>query len=349
LPADGKRLTFPHGEEIEAKPNAAGKSMRTTLQFRTFGGFLSLLLLCSSATEKSSPSGLPADVSMNASAGRGGVLIVTLRLEGGEELPFVVDTGTSGTLIDQSVAPKLGKSLGTETFQSWGVVHTNRVYAMPKLYLGNTPLMTGSRVVAYDFKKQSDDEGRSVMGILGFDVLKHYCLQLDFAAGKLRFLDDELADKQNWGKTFPIVALNSKDARPAVAENLFGAQGSHSLIDSGCSFDGWLMPKWFQQWTNQAVPPATGEARSPDGRFGGEKYPFVDVEEKDVESDGIGLHFLARHLVTLDFPKRTMYLKRQSIGPLPDPRLKTTPMEALEPLIQSVLQEDGQSRAKPRH
>ncbi len=30
----------------------------------------------------------------------------------------------------------------------------------------------------------------------------------------------------------------------------------------------------------------------------------------------MGIRFLARHLVTLDFPERTMYLKRTSIGPL---------------------------------
>ena len=60
------------------------------------------------------------------------------------------------------------------------------------------------------------------MGILGIDVLEHYCIQLDFAAGKMRFLDDQHADKSAWGKAFPIVPLNEQDPRPAVAENLFG-------------------------------------------------------------------------------------------------------------------------------
>jgi hypothetical protein len=279
-------------------------------------------------------------VSINGDAGRGGGLIVTVRLEDGEELPFLLDTGTSFTLIAESLEPKLGSPLGKSVFQSWGVLHTNTIYATPKLYLGNTPLMTSRHIVAYDFKKEVDANGHPIMGMLGFDVLKHYCLQLDFAAGKIHFPDDQRANKQNWGRAFPIVALNFRDARPAVAQNLFGAQGPHSLIDSGYSSDGWLIPKWFQQWTNQAVPPANGEARSPDGKFGGEKFPFVDLQENYVESDGIGLRFLARHRVTLDFPKRTMYLQRQSIGPLPDPRLKTTPMEALDPMIKAVLQQD---------
>jgi len=97
---------------------------------------------------------------------------------------------------------------------------------------------------------------------------------------------------------------------------------------------------YFQQWTNHAKPPALGEARSPDGFFGGEKYPHVSLRMADVESDGIGIRFLARHLVTLDFPKRTMYLQRQSIGPLPNQKLETTRMEALDPMIKAVLNED---------
>ena len=100
------------------------------------GPILSLLFLCSCAAENSLVPTLPADVSLNQDAGRGGSLIVTLRLESGEELPFIVDTGTSGTFLDKSLEPKLGKPLGTAVFQSWGVKKTNDVYAAPRLYLG---------------------------------------------------------------------------------------------------------------------------------------------------------------------------------------------------------------------
>ena len=277
---------------------------------------------------------------MNKYAGRGDLLIITVRLESGENVDLILDDGTSGTVFDKSLEPKLGKSLGTELSQSWRVISTNNVYAMPKLYLGNTPLITDSQTYTLDFKNKLDEDGHHVLGILGWDCLRHYCIQLDFVAHKIRFLDDEHADKTAWGRAFPIVDLNSGDARPAVAENLLGLPGPHSIIDSGCNFDGWLMPEYFQTWTNQAVPVAKAEARSPDAMFGAEKYPAVVVEQKDVESDGIGLHFLARHLVTLDFPERTLYLRRQSVGPLPDPDLKTTRMEALEPMILAVVEQD---------
>jgi hypothetical protein len=67
-----------------------------------------------------------------------------------------------------------------------------------------------------------------------------------------------------------------------------------------------------------AVASTNSEARVPDARFFGENYPQVALYEKDVESDGIGLSFLARHLVTLDFPNHKLYLKRTSDGPLPN-------------------------------
>lgn len=305
------------------------------------GPFLGLMLLCSGTPENALGSTLPVDVPINQEAGRGGWLVVTVRLESGEALPFVVDTGTSGTLFDQSLEPKLGKPIGKTVSQSWGVLQTNSVYAAPKVYLGGAPLrMPDTVVITDDFKRMGSDAGRPIMGMLGFDCLRHYCLQLDFAAGKIRFLDDKQSNKQKWGQAFPIVPLNAHDGRPAVSLNLFGAQGPHSLIDSGFLTDGWLMPQYYQQWTNHAVLPARGEARWPNGLFGGEKYPFVSLPRIDVESDGLGLRFLARHLVTLDFPKQTMYLQRQSIGPLPDPALKTTRMEVLAPLIREVIRED---------
>ena len=303
------------------------KSMSTMLKPRVFGVLVSLLLLCSCATQNSIRSGLPADVTLNKNAGRGDWLIVTLRLESGEKLPFVLDTGSPWTLFDKSQEPKLGPRLGTGTNWNFGAKQESGIYAAPKLYLGNTLLMmTGTNIASYDCTRISTNGHRPIMGILGMDCLEHYCIQLDFAARRMRFLDDEQADKKGWGKPFPLTELGNGCL--SISENLTGAKGPGSLIDTGAHYDGWLMPDLFQQWTNRAKLPAAGEVRSPIGVLGGETYPHIyldRLDEKSLLSDetnirwnGIGLHFLARHLVTLDFPKRTLYLKRKSIGPLID-------------------------------
>lgn len=308
---------------------------------------LPLLLLCSSAIAQSVGSRLPDEVSIAPDAGRGGWVVVNLRLESGEELPFVVDSGTSGTIIDKSWAPKLGKPTGESEYTHWGVKSRAYSYAAPKFYLGGARLlMTGSNVTALDLNKDLPESGHPIMGILGMDVLRHYCLQIDFSADKLRFLDSQHADKSKWGKAFPIVWLNSHDARPAVAQNLLGLRGPHSLIDTGFNSGGWLMPGYYLRWTNRAVVPRPGEARSPNARFAGEGYPLVSIARQAVESDGIGLRFLARHLVTLDFPGRKLYLARTSVLPLPDANLKTTPMPVLDALVAAVLLADTNAAQK---
>lgn len=260
---------------------------------------------------------VPFETSINPDAGRGNLIITKVRLKDGKEVSLVLDTGAGITCINESLAAKLGKSVGTVTAHSWGKDSTKKLYAAPAIYLGGARLQGGKTVMAMDFKLMSAICGQPIAEILGIDVLENYCVQLDFAAHQLRLLDDSRADKSAWGRAFPMMALNDQDPRPAVAGNLLGEESPHSLIDSGYDGAGWLMPTRYEQWMNQTSPsPAT--AHSPDGRFFGEVYPDLKLVREDVESDGLGVNFLARHLVTLDFPEQTLYLKRTSIGPLPD-------------------------------
>src|ERR1035437_3483983 len=115
--------------------------MRTMLSARVFGVLSSLLLLCSCATQQSTRSRLPADVPFNQNAGRGGWLIVTVRLESGEQLPLFLDTGSPMTWFDKSQEPKLGKRLDTLTAWNFGAKQEAGLYTAPKLYLGSTPLL----------------------------------------------------------------------------------------------------------------------------------------------------------------------------------------------------------------
>ena len=165
------------------------------------------------------PARLPSNVAINANAGRGGLLIVNVRL-GDEELPFIVDTGTTVCLLDKTLEPKLGEPVGSTVTHSWGKNTTNHVYKTPKLYMGGAPLVMNKGIVAYDLRPFARQLGRPIKGLLGMDCLWHYCVQLDFAAGKMRFFDDGKVETNKWGKAFPIVFVNPHDPRPGVKENL---------------------------------------------------------------------------------------------------------------------------------
>jgi hypothetical protein len=308
---------------------------------RALGIFLGLLLLCSCATQNSIHSQLPATVAMNKDAGREGLLMVVVRMANGEKLPLVLDTGAPITAFDKSLEPKLGRRLGTGMLRNFGVKQDVGVYAAPKLYLGNVPLQTdGTNVITFDRQKMADQGWQSlkVMGVLGMDVLRNYCIQLDFAAGKMRFLDDEHADKTKWGEPFPLTDIG--DGCFTINENLAGVKSLGSVIDTGCDNSGWLQPALFQQWTNRES--------SADGTLGGEIYRDLDLRVLDAKSlasddthikfNGIGLRVLAENLVTLDFPNRTMYLKRTSDWPLATRDLEVVMKSAAKSSMQSLEQ-----------
>lgn len=256
---------------------------------------------------------LPADVTMNRDAGRGGHLLVTLRLENGRTLPFNVDTGAPITLLDTSLEPELGKRLATMPVGMVG--HRKKAsgrYAAPTFYLGDVPLTTGSNVFTYPFKQPG--------GILGMDCLKHYCIQLDFQAGEMRFLDSDGLDKSKLGKSFPMMLVRTgpkgESVMPIIQHTgLWGAE-TNLLIDTGCRIDGLTQSSAMCRLAWAWFLSLFGTGRLHSCVWDAEPYrniKLVPVGQANV----LGLRFLARHLVTLDFPNQTLYLKQTSIDPLP--------------------------------
>ena len=274
---------------------------------------------------------------MNEDAGRGGALVVTLRLEDGEELPFVVDTGSPLTHFDKSLEPKLGKRLHTGTFWNFGTGHEAGFYAAPRLYLGSTRLVTGSRSIAVDFKQLSSAASfadHHILGILGMDCLRHYCIQLDFEAGQMRFLNPHHLDTAKLGKAFPLTFSSEDQNKPEFIcpfihqGGLIGETGTNLLIDTGDNLDGYLETLLFWREVREEVLVVTNQAAEDQGSrhhvaffpqcvWSGQTYTNLIIQERpDPGPNLIGLRFLARHLVTFDFPKRIMYLKPTSTGPL---------------------------------
>ena|SRR2546425_457067 len=308
----------------EIKPITVTSALLAS-RVRLIGPCVCLVCLCSCITmpgwfaETSQRPILPAEASftkVNGAAGRGGNLFLTLRFESGEELLFLVDTGTPFTVLDKSLDRKLGRRVGTaEVFYAYYERRVHRgVHKAPKLFLGTTQLQTSKWVVVDDLSQMRG--GLPVRGILGMDCLRHYCFQLNFADGKMRFLDPDNPGSEDLGKAFPIT-FSRLTGKVIVHENFVGVKCVDSIIDTGDWSDGALHSELFQKWTNRCA--TTGgsfplEASAPNGVFGGETYP--DLMLKPHWQNFIGLRFLARHLVTFNFPRGTMFLQRQTVGPL---------------------------------
>src|SRR6266404_5043805 len=281
-------------------------------------GFHSTLLIAialigssSCATRDSTQPALPAEASFDQEAGRGGYLRLKLRLETGEELRCMLDTGSPVTLLDRALEPKLGKRLRTYNWVSTiGDRGTNGVYLAPKLYLGGTSLLTRPKML-------TDDLGNDSVR-LGMDVLRHYCIQLDFGANKIRFLDPDGLNTNGLGKAFPIT-FSRRDPVIVRAE-LLGAR--NWMIDTGTPPDGGVDAKHFDRALREqhvlSFVTKLNDTQSlgacfPRAVIGGNSYSnlFIAKLPQNFKWENIlGLNLLARNLVTLNFPRRMMYLKQ---------------------------------------
>ena len=251
---------------------------------------------------------------------------------------MVVDTGSPVMLLDKSLESKLGARLDTTTVHSFVGKYGAGVYAAPRIFLGNVPLLTGSNVIVCDFKKLMQHFNTPVLGILGMDCLCHYCIQLDFEAGKMRFVEAGHLQIAGLGKAFPLTL--SKDAKDSGAElrpmiqhaGLLGGTATNSIIDTGNNEDGMVEAREIRR---HAAGSYSGsivrrikhflavkglvhrDVGLPGCVWDGNTYTDIAVGRGPGDAPNwIGLRFLARHLVTLDFPNRTMYLKQVSIGPI---------------------------------
>ncbi len=237
-------------------------------------------------------------------------MIVPVRLGTGEEIPFVVDTGAPITILDKSFEPKLKNRHGTAVISRPGDTETANAYGTPELFLGGARLMTGSNVFTYPFKEPR--------GILGLDCLRHYCIQLDFKSKTMRFLSPEDVNlhKAEWGKAYhltfvPVGPKSNAFLAEIHHDPILVSYSTNLLVDTGCNIDGLTE----ESAVNRSA------VILPERRWDGNTYTNLVLAVED-QVNVLGLGFLARHLVTLDFPHGVMYLKQTSVGPI-DPRVDT--------------------------
>lgn len=264
------------------------------------------------------PTELPPECTAHESFRQGFPLALTLRLGDGTEALFLVDTGCTKTTLDSSFEPTLGPCLGRRrVVRLEGGIGRAKLFAAPKLYLGNTRLMTGDTVLT---GKVSGPHDCPYQGILGMDCLWHYCVELDFAAGKVRFLDSHDLQRKALGTALPMAA---ESPVPLIDLNLSGVGRFRFMVDSGFwnVVDATLTPAQMRKALESKLLTPTSlvvgfrvfscetmviDQESYKDLFLGE----VPIQGKEMEGF-IGLRFLRRHVVTFDFPSRVLYLKRK--------------------------------------
>jgi hypothetical protein len=247
--------------------------------------------------------------------GNGDFLLIPVTI-GGREQKFVLDTGTSVTAVDVGL-----KELGEPAEQTIVLFNGKRAEQLEvrEATVGKTKMKLPSRLVCLDLAEFRRSSGHDIRGLLGMDFLSRHVIQLDFDGSRVSLLKKNTAH----GEEIPIVLFYNYV--PIVEATIAGAGDSLFVIDTGLSgFDGVLATETFDTVakegkftgrTSGSTLTISGSAKVRVGtvsalQFGDIASRGLVFAEAEGKFNALGLGYLHRFTVTLDFPNRQLILAK---------------------------------------
>lgn len=234
----------------------------------------------------------------------------------GQTYQFVLDTGATQCVFDESFRARLGKPFKTIKAMTAGGPRDFHLYAAPEAFLADVSLKDSGAVMCLDMKMLGHVIGRELGGVLGMSVLRKYVVQIDFDRGKLALLKPDERSHPEWGQEVPLRLWKGV---PLAKAKLPGGIEAAFDLDTGCGASGDLQSRLFETMVGQGnldtaetlSETAAGTKRSREARIA--KVSVAGLECTDlIFGEGplsvLGLGWLSRFRVTFDFPNQKMYL-----------------------------------------
>jgi predicted aspartyl protease len=253
----------------------------------------------------------------------GDALLVPVKIAGKDRL-FVVDTGCTTTVVEESLP--LGEPQRVVTADTPAGKVNVRLYRVPEASVGGLPLGV-DEVMGVDLKWIRELFGYPIEGILGMDFLGRYVVHIDFDRGELLLLKSVPKDS---GEVVPI--RSNSGGLPELKAWISPQQDVQFLIDTGwISHDSGKMERGslsqsgdFEKVGSSLSETASGTHASSEFRgkrisLGGFSVDQPIFDESPTMSL-LGLGFWSRFVVTFDFPNQNMYLRKGKGYERPDLR-----------------------------
>jgi hypothetical protein len=236
----------------------------------------------------------------------------------GHTRPFVVDTGTTNTVFDFSYRDLLGKPIrqGELVDLVSGAKRTIDLFQVPEANLEGIALNTSGFTALTDQTSMSDYEDFDTGGLLGLDFLSGFTVQLDFDQGELRLLDPTTQSTNSWGEKYRM--QYDRLERPKVSGILQDSTETSFIIDTGSVvnnletslFDALVrdasLPVIYISSQSESGGRVSRCVRIPKLSLGTTEYH--DLLFSEANTSTLGVPFLYRHRVTIDFLRERIYL-----------------------------------------
>lgn len=252
----------------------------------------------------------------------GDILLIPIRVEGKDRM-FVVDTGFACTAFDSPLLH--GKPRGEYRVRTPQGVSEKPLYDAPEASVGHLPFRTrtgtSASVLAIDMKPLREAFGYPIEGILGLDFLGKYVLHINFDAGELLFLEaapvnagEEIPLTLDEGKTAIVsVGLKEGDKVPFIIDTGGQTIGAAGYVEILKARD--LARKGELRWVDSARSGTAGGEftsqvyrgeRITLGGFSVNEPLLIEAPQTSI----LGLGFWSRFIVTIDFPKGKLFLRK---------------------------------------
>lgn len=247
-------------------------------------------------------------------ARNGDFLLIPVQIAG-KTYDFLVDTGADLSALDDSFRAELTAAARRSiTLNGTG---DYAFYEMPAGFVGKSKFPLPPEAICLDLSALRDLSGFDIRGILGMDFLKHHVLRIDFDDGRLSVLRS--------GENSPGAKLKLDYDRNCATVNVRFSPNTSAelLIDTGLrgTYAGTLKSNTFNDlaeigFLRLAAKPArtinvNGEhyrrkARLASLQLGDFRHGQLGFYEGPLNA--LGLNYLSRYTVTLDFPNGMVYL-----------------------------------------
>ena len=272
-----------------------------------------------------SRSNFPVNLAELDVASSGAPVVVHINLDGVDRpLLVLVDTGASTTFWDAKMRSHLGATLGATSINVPLLPDTAEFIRVPSASLGGVALASESIGILSNLHALNEEFGYDLDGIIGMNFLSNHVVQIDFDAGKFRLLSEV---PMNCGQK--IAMEYRPTGTPVVAANLGSLVSEWFVVDTGWTVASAVSQRVFRELARSGhidhVQPVLQRAR-PDWRgltgrasaisLGSFRHGPFRVISANVNA--LGLSYLARYTVTLDFPGWACYLKPGELHERPE-------------------------------
>lgn len=261
----------------------------------------------------------------------GGALLVEARINGGEPMWFILDTG-GHAILTADAANKLGLAShgqGSSTGSGPGAMRTAYT-KVKRLSIGKADIRDKTfLVMPYPYSFYERGPRRPIAGILGLEIFQRFAVTFDYDHHQLVLEPFDHGDPPPPGKGTPVPLSFTYDM-PLVDAELEGRHGVFG-IDTGNSSYTLVFPNWasreslFPRYAKGAPIPTGGvggeyiahlsHARSMrlgDARVTGLNVMLTRADAgatgNPSEAGNIGQDVLSRFNVHIDYRQRRMYL-----------------------------------------